>query len=74
MLRYGTYIFGGDYSLYVVVDDGVSLVPQPDRPECQMRVSRHRGVCFTSFHVVIDDGLCSDHRGKSHICVSRHSG
>ena len=49
MLRYGPYIFGGDDSLYVVIDDGVSLVPQPDRPECQMRVSRHRGLCFPSF-------------------------
>ena len=26
MLRYGTYIFGGDYSLYVVIDDGQFLV------------------------------------------------
>ncbi len=40
MLRYGTYIFGGGDSLYVVVDDGVSLVPQPDRTnaKCVFRV------------------------------------
>ncbi len=45
-LRYGPYIFGGRDSLYVVVDDGVSLVPQPDRMEGQMRVSHHRGLYF----------------------------
>ncbi len=36
MLRYGPYIFGGEYAL----------------------------------RVVIDDGLCSDHRANSNICVS----
>ncbi len=40
MLRYGTYIFGGEYSLYVVIDDGACLVPQPDRTnaKCVFRV------------------------------------
>ena len=40
MLRYGPYIFGGDDSLYVVVDDGACLVPQPDRTnaKCVFRV------------------------------------
>ena len=40
MLRYGTYIFGGDDSLYVVVDDGACLGPQPDRTnaKCVFRV------------------------------------
>ncbi len=59
MLRYGTYIFGGDYSLYVVIDDGVSLVPQPDRLECQMCVSRHRGLYFPSFQEVQPRDLTS---------------
>ena len=40
MLRYGTYIFGGECSLYVVIDDGACLVPQPDRrnAKCVFRV------------------------------------
>ena len=30
MLRYGTYIFGGDYSLYVVIDDGAVFGPRAE--------------------------------------------
>ncbi len=38
MFGYGTYIFGEGYPLYVVIDDGACLVPQPDRLECQKDV------------------------------------
>ena len=40
MFRYGTYIFGGDYSLYVVVDDGARLVLIPTvwNAKCVFRV------------------------------------
>ena len=42
MLRYGTYIFGADDSLYVVIDDGACLGPQPDRTNAKC-VFRCRG-------------------------------
>ena len=57
MLRYGTYIFGGDDSLYVVVDDGACLVPQPDRTNAKC-VFRVIGVDISSLISVLLPGLC----------------
>ena len=50
-------------SLYVVIDDGACLVPQPDRLECQMRVSRYRGWYFPSFQEVAQP-LVGDRRSQ----------